>query len=205
MRDNPLVEEIDLADWRRSVGELYAQVRAISEPAEAHAFWRTGRDELFRTHPQSPLRPDDPLRASGLSYWPYDERLRFELEVAPERDGPVRHVETGRGVTTTLRRIGELELPAPLDATVALWWLEEYSGGLFLPLRDGTANRTSYGAGRYLLDTAKGADLGGEGSTLVVDCNFLYHPSCRYSPEWLCPLAGSENTIAAEVRAGERL
>jgi len=80
-----------------------------------------------------------------------------------------------------------------------------HGGGLFLPLRDGTAGDTSYGGGRYALDTAKGADLGGTASTLVIDLNFLYHPSCRYSSRWQCPLAPAENTAAAPVRAGERL
>ena len=74
-----------------------------------------------------------------------------------------------------------------------------------MPLRDGTAGETSYGGGRYLLDTAKGADLGGGPDTLVIDLNFPYHPSCRYSPDWQCPLAPEGNTIEAPVRAGERL
>jgi uncharacterized protein len=86
-----------------------------------------------------------------------------------------------------------------------VWWLDQYAGGLFLPLRDGTAGDTSYGGGRYLLDTAKGADLGGSDGALVVDLNFLYHPSCRYNSSWQCPLAPRGNTITAPVRAGERL
>jgi uncharacterized protein len=38
-----------------------------------------------------------------------------------------------------------------------------------------------------------------------VDLNFLYHPSCRYSSSWVCPLAPPGNTITAPVRGGERL
>jgi len=98
-----------------------------------------------------------------------------------------------------------VELPPPLAAAVDVWWLRQYAGGLFLPLRDGTAGTGSYGGGRYLLDTAKGADLGGDTSSLVVDLNFLYHPSCRYSSAWQCPLAPAGNTITAAVPAGERM
>ena len=76
---------------------------------------------------------------------------------------------------------------------------------LLVETRDGTAGTTSYGGGRYLLDTAKGADLGGTDRSLVVDLNFLYHPSCRYNDSWVCPLAPAGNTITAPVRAGERL
>jgi uncharacterized protein (DUF1684 family) len=103
-----------------------------------------------------------------------------------------------------MRLVGRVELPAPVDAAVDVWWLQQYAGGLFLPLRDGTAGQTSYGGGRYLLDTAKGADLGGTTRTLVIDLNFLYHPSCRYSSAWQCPLAPAGNTITAPVHAGER-
>ena len=80
-----------------------------------------------------------------------------------------------------------------------------YGGGVFVPLRDGSAGTTTYGGGRYLLDTIKGADLGGDGGRLVVDLNFAYHPSCRYSPDWTCPLAPPGNTLDVPVRGGERL
>ena len=85
--------------------------------------------------------------------------------------------------------------------------MAQYAGGLFVPLRDGSAGRGSYGGGRYLLDTAKSADLGpGAGpDTIVVDLNFAYHPSCRYNPAWVCPLAPPGNTITAPVHAGERM
>ena len=86
-----------------------------------------------------------------------------------------------------------------------MWSLQQYAGGLFMPLRDGTAGVSSYGGGRYLLDTTKGADLGGSSDRLVVDLNFLYHASCRYAPEWQRPLAPSGNSMVVEVKAGERM
>jgi uncharacterized protein (DUF1684 family) len=114
-------------------------------------------------------------------------------------------VETGADGITRLRNIGRIELPSPVESSVGVWWLEQYGGGVFVPVRDGTAGATTYGGGRYLLDTAKGADLGGHDGRLVIDLNFLYHPSCRYDSSWECPLAPPENTIDADIRAGERL
>ena len=201
--------ELELTDWRRLVGELYAAVRAEDDPARGHALWRRGRDELFRSHPQSPLLPGDPLRTTGVPYWPYDPRLRFdvpllEAEQADQADQVKRDVPTSEG-TTPMTRLGRVHLPAPVDAALDVWWLQQYAGGLFLPLRDGTAGESSYGGGRYVLDTAKGADLGGPDGRLIIDLNFLYHPSCRYNDAWLCPLAPPGNTISTPVRAGERL
>lgn len=199
------MNELELADWRRAVSELYAAVRAERVPEQGHAVWREGRDLLFRSHPQSPLPPGDPLRESGVPYWPYDPALRYELPLLPAGAEAELSLPTDRDGTTRMRRIGLLRLPPPLDATIDVWWLRQYGGGLFVPLRDATAGQTSYGGGRYLLDTAKGADLGGHGGVVVVDLNFLYHPSCRYDPAWQCPLAPPGNTVTAAVRAGERL
>jgi hypothetical protein len=131
--------------------------------------------------------------------------MRFTLALRPATEPKKIALPTDGDSLTVTVLVGHIDLPAPLDATVDVWWLEQYGGGLFLPLRDGTAGNGSYGGGRYLLDTVKGADLGAESGRLVVDLNFLYHPSCRYSPEWQCPLAQPGNTIAAPVQAGERL
>jgi uncharacterized protein len=196
--------ELELAGWRRLVGELYAAVRAEKDPERGHAVWRRGRDELFRSHPQSPLPAGDRLRLTGLPYWPYDPRLRFDLPLLPADAELSLSVPTSEG-TTPMTRLGRVHLPAPVDAPVDVWWLRQYAGGLFLPLRDGSAGESSYGGGRYLLDTAKGADLGGQDGRLIVDLNFLYHPSCRYNDAWMCPLASPGNTISPAVRAGERL
>src|SRR6266567_4277450 len=169
--------ELELAGWRRRVSELYAAVRAQADPERGHALWRAGRDELFQAHPQSPLPPGDPLRISGLPYWPYDPELRFSLPLLPAPAPAQLSLSAGSDGVASLRLVGRVELPAPLGAAVDVWWLEQYAGGLFLPLRDGTAGAGSYGGGRYLLDTAKGADLGGTAGSLVIDLNFLYHPS----------------------------
>ncbi|MGH3405669.1 MAG: DUF1684 domain-containing protein [Streptosporangiaceae bacterium] len=201
------IAELDLADWRRRVAELYAAIRADDDPARAHARWRAVRDELIGKHPQSPALPGDPVRADGVPYWPYDPALRFELPLVPVP--PVAPASltlaTDGGNLTALRLIGRVEVPGPVGASLDVWSLRQYAGGLFVPVRDGTAGDGSYGGGRYLLDTAKGADLGGGPDTLVIDLNFLYHPSCRYNPAWQCPLAPAGNTVAAPIRAGERL
>jgi uncharacterized protein (DUF1684 family) len=196
------VNQLELADWRRRVAELYARVRAEADPAQGHAVWRAGRDEMFRHHPQSPLPADDPLRGTGLPYLPYDSALRFELPVIPAESQRLP-LATGADGTTTLERIGRVEIPG--IGSLDVWWIAQYGGGLFVPLRDATAGAQTYGGGRYLLDTAKGADLGGTAEALVIDLNFAYHPSCRYDPEWVCPLAPPGNRVAAAVGAGEVL
>ena len=84
------------------------------------------------------------------------------------------------------------------------YWLAVYGGGIFVPFRDRTSGATTYGAGRYLWDSIKGADLGAEKGSLVLDFNFAYNPSCSYDSRWVCPLAPPANRLQVAVRAGER-
>lgn len=200
-----VMNELEIADWRRRVHAGYARVREADTPWDGFASWRTMRDEMFTAHTQSPLPSDDPLRSSGIPYYPYDPALRFHARLEPEADGIVHEVPSANDGTITMRRIGRVALPDPVGATLDVWWLAQYGGGIFLPLRDGTSGRETYGGGRYLLDTAKGADLGSTPEGLVIDLNFCYHPSCRYNPAWECPLAPEGNTIDIPIHAGERL
>jgi uncharacterized protein len=196
--------ELDLAGWRRAVAELYAAVRSEPDPARGHGLWRQGRDELFRTHPASPLPPGDPLRDTGLPYWPYDPSVRFEAPLVGPEDEQRLTIETSSDGRISLRLIGRARI-TELGIDLDVWWLDQYAGGMFLPVRDGTAGTETYGGGRYLLDTAKGSDLGGTGDRLILDFNFLYHPSCRYSPAWSCPLAPPGDTTKVPIPAGERM
>jgi uncharacterized protein len=196
---------LELADWRRQVAMLYAAVRACADPVEGHAVWRTGRDDLFLNHPQSPLADDHPMRATGVPYWPYDAAYRFTVALSAAEPDVLRVVPTSADGDVRQQLVGRVALPDPVGGSLDVWWLHQYGGGIFVPVKDATARFTSYGAGRYLLDTIKGADLGGSFAAVVVDLNFLYHPSCRYDPRWDCPLAGEGNTLAAALEVGERL
>jgi len=187
---------MSLLGWRREVADIYRAVRHEPSPVDGWNLWRTRREALFRDHPNSPLQPGEPLP----SYAPYDAELRVELFVRP---APAQRWEaaTATDGVVPFERIGRVELPG--IGSLDVWWLDSYGDGVFVPMRDGTSGRTTYGAGRYLIDTVKGADLGGDADRLVIDLNFAYNPSCAYDPAWACPLAPEGTRIAASVEAGE--
>ncbi|MCC2336030.1 DUF1684 domain-containing protein [Cellulomonas wangsupingiae] len=200
----PLAAALDVADWRRRTSETYAQVRALApqDPEGAHAVWVQQRDELFAFHPASPLSADARADFVGLDVAPYDPAYRFEVEVQPA--GAQRlDVTTGTDGVVGFDRVGTVDLGDL--GRLTLWSLRGYAGGLFLPVRDALAGRGTFGGGRYVLDTVKGADLGCDHvGRLVVDLNFAYNPSCAYDPSWSCPLPTRANTLAAELPVGER-
>jgi len=195
---------LDLLDWKRRIFALYEHVRAADDPEDAWRLWRTTRDELFRSHPQSPLPAEARAAFRGLDYFPYDPAARVTAVLEDVAAGP-RPVETSGQEPIVFRQLARASFelrdrPLALD----VYWLERYGGGVFLPFRDRTSGLESFGGGRYVLDTVKGADLGSDGGRLVLDFNFSYNPSCSYDPGWACPLAPPANTLDVGVEAGER-
>ena len=191
-----------LWDWRRRVSDIYAAVRA-GNGESAWSRWRTERDALFRTHTQSPVQREG---FEALPFYAYDPALRFSVSLHEQLGAPFS-VPAGADGAVQLQPFAVTDgLSSTLGRELTLFWIKGYGGGVFLPFADATSGRDSYGGGRYLLDTIKGADLGTDrdGRT-VLDFNYAYNPSCSYSDLYVCPLAPPENRLPGMIMAGERL
>jgi len=195
---------LDLADWRRRVGDLY-RLRGDNALAE----FRRGRDELFRTHPQSPIEPDERAGFNGLQYFEPDPSYRVSATLEPG-DGTELVIDSG-GADGAIRyqRAGTLVFKlSHQECRLTVLSLVQYAGGLFVPFRDMTSGHETYGGGRYLFDTAKNTDglvldLKAGSPEVILDFNYAYNASCAYSSRWACPLAPRENQLPVAVRAGE--
>jgi uncharacterized protein len=188
------VDELDLADWRERVARLY-----VSD-VDLDGF-RAERDRLFADHPQSPVPRGTDF--TGLRYFPANPAAIVDAPVR-EASGTLDIDTGGPDGVVHYRRVGIAETPfGPLT----LWWIEAYGGGLFVPVRDGTSTHETYGGGRYLTDTIKGTHGRGlvrlNESTVRLDFNYAYNPSCAYDDQWACPLAPPENRVPARIDAGE--
>jgi uncharacterized protein (DUF1684 family) len=195
---------LDLVDWRRRVGDLYR----TSGP-DALTRFRRGRDQLFHTHPQSPIELDEREGFRGLHYFDHDPAYRVNARFEPG-DGSELVIDTGgEDGAVRYRRAGRLVFTlAGEQCALTVLSLVQYAGGLFVPFRDGTSGRETYGGGRYLFDTAKDTDglvleIKPGSPDVVLDFNYAYNASCAYSPRWACPLAPPENHLSVAVRAGE--
>jgi len=195
------MEALELLDWKRRVAELYAEVRAARDPRVGWERWRSVRRELLRTHPQSPVPAKAREAFDGPVVYDYDPAWRLLAEVVPAEPARLELPASGGSVMAFTRIARGVTDRAELD----LYWLEGYGGGLFVPFADASSGVDTYGAGRYVLDTVKGVDLGTQDGRLVLDLNFAYQPSCSYDARWSCPLAPPANRLAEAVAAGERL
>ncbi len=194
-----VADTLALLDWKRRISALYAEIRASADPEAVWQRWREVRAELFRVHPQSPRPGYD-----GLAYYDYDPAARVLAELA-DVDATPQPIETSAREPILFRPFARAHFELrgePLS--LELDWLESYGGGVFLCFRDATSGTETYGGGRYLLDTVKGADLGEDSGRLVLDFNFAYNPSCSYEESWVCPLAPPANRLPVAVRAGEK-
>ena len=199
-----MLDELALLDWKRRIFDLYASIRAETEPERAWHSWRAARDELFRSHPSSPIPPDARESFGGLPCFEYDPAFHVLASVEPA-EPVLREIATSGERPYTFRRFAQAHFElAGEQRSLDVFWLEGYGGGVFLSFADATSGRETYGACRYLLDTVKGADLGDRHGRLVLDFNFAYNPSCSYDPRWVCPLAPPENRLPVPIRAGER-
>lgn len=198
-------DAIDLLDWKHSIFDLYASVRAADEPEQAWRHWRSTRDRMYREHPQSPIPADVRSDFPGCRFYDYDPSWRTHAVVvnAPPDQ---REIPASTGETFSFTRIGTAHFQLQdTQYELEVAWNDGYGGGIFLAFTDETSGTTTYGGGRYLVDTVKGADPGFDlrNQTVVLDFNFAFNPSCSYDPRWACPLAPPVNRLPLPVAAGE--
>jgi len=202
-----LDETQQLWDWRNRIANLYHDIRCSTDEAAAWKLWCDTRSSMFRNHPQSPIELGERSTFKGPATFSYDPALRLTVELIPATPERMT-IPTGEDGELSMRSFSRTKgLAAKLGGELTLYWIEGYGGGVFLPFVDATCGVETYGGGRYLLDTIKGADLGAvrADGLLMLDFNYAYFPSCAYSPRYVCPLAPSGNRLTGAVRAGERL
>jgi uncharacterized protein (DUF1684 family) len=190
------MEALELTDFRAATARMYLDGTDLKG-------FRARRDELFATHPQSAIPAPERAAFRGLRYFEPNDDAVCEVDLRPE-PGEIDIDTGGPDGVVHYDRAGVLETPF---GELSLWWIRAYGGGLFLPVRDGTCGKGTYGGGRYLTDTVKGTHGRGlqvlGGARVRLDFNYLYNPSCAYDDQWLCPLAPPENRVTAAIEAGE--
>ena len=156
---------------------------------------RRTKDAYLRRSPDSPLTAEQRSGFRGLRYFRDDPAYRFEVALEPSVDGASDEVEMSDGTSSAMRRAGYVRFRVG-DREVPLLAYEQ-AHELFIPFRDATSGKETYGAGRYLE-----ADPLGDGRYLL-DFNRAYNPYCAYNESWRCPLPPRENWLDVPIRAGE--
>ena len=157
---------------------------------------RADKDDFFRRSPQSPLPAADRSGFGGLSYYDPAPDLVFTVPVDVVDPEPVQ-VGTTTGEERTYHKIATVTV-AVEETDVVLSLYSTGHPGLFLPFRDATSGKETYGAGRYL-----DVEPNGDG-TVTLDFNEAYAPFCAYNDAYSCALPPYDNWLDVPIRAGER-
>ncbi len=159
--------------------------------------FRAAKDSWFAQDPQSPLTHEERHHFNGLPYYPFSAALHMHLPLDRDVSDEPISMETSTGDQREYRRAGKIHFEVngqPVSLTV----YASPDGELFLPMRDATSGKETYGAGRYLEPEMAGEDQ------VHVDFNYLYNPYCAYNEAYSCPLPPLENWLRVPIEAGEK-
>jgi uncharacterized protein (DUF1684 family) len=138
------------------------------------------------------------LALHGLKWMPIDRAWRFDAIFTPHTPVPKMPIVNVLGETSQLANPGSVSFTVG-GQTYHLEALLEGADAkqLFFMFRDGTSNKTTYGAGRYLY-----TDLPKNGH-VVVDFNRAMNPPCAFTTFATCSLPPASNRLTIPIPAGE--
>jgi uncharacterized protein len=159
--------------------------------------FRAEKDQVFAKDPHSPLTPEHRQAFRGLVY--FDENPEMVINAGIDRDVEPGEVimSTSGGEEQVYQRYGLVRFRVDDQPAQLVLYSSDDSDELFVPFRDATSGRETYGAGRYL-------EVQAHGEEVTIDFNYAYNPNCAYDPSWSCPLPPTENWLTVPIRAGEK-
>lgn len=171
--------------------------------------FRQQKDGFFRAAPESPIPLERRQEFPGLRYFPPEFDLRLEAQVERLPAGDFIEIATTDGDQRRFERFARLRFTVAGTACSLIGYRAESEDqfaepiALFVPFRDATTTKETYGAGRYLDVEIDQDDQGRE--IVPLDFNLAYNPYCAYNEYYSCPITPLENTLPVAIYAGERV
>ena len=177
------------------------------EPGAASADWtveldteRAMKNDFMARHPESPF-VSGRVPFHELVYFAPDAAYRVPATLERLATPVEAYLRTNRDNQAVMRYLGDLTFRLhgrPLR--LRLFHAGEGVGtSVFVPFRDTTSGRESYGAGRYLTLELNESDR------YELDFNRAFNPYCAYTDDFECSFPPAENDLPVPVRAGEKV
>jgi hypothetical protein len=164
---------------------------------------RQEKDTFFAGHFQSPIPFEERSKFAGLDYYPPNADYCFQLELHEHSEKNTLEIEDTSGNVRDFIRWGEFRFKLGAQQhRLQAYKSDRLEQRLFVPFRDATSGKQTYGAGRYL-DLLPDEHVTREGKW-IVDFNKAYNPWCAYSKDYVCPFVPPENWLEVEICAGEK-
>jgi uncharacterized protein len=159
---------------------------------------RSDKDSYLKKDTASPI--EDKVNFKGLKYFDVNPDFKITGKIDRVSSGQTINITMSGGDVEEYEAYGNVSFEIE-GVKCALKIFKTPEGNLFLPFKDLTSNKETYGAGRYLdfgVDDVKNNEI-------LIDFNRAYHPYCAYNHTFTCPVPPSENSLSVAVKAGERL
>lgn len=171
--------------------------------------FREGREKDFRNPQMSPLPPETVAKFQGLNYFPVDANFRIAATFTKTPDEKYFLMPTSSGIAHKYIKVGTLSFRlGDKDYVLSAYQSErvltdpkyqEFKSSLFIPFRDLTSGKETYGVGRYLYVWMPQTEK------TTLDFNLAFNPSCAYgNPNFSCPIPPKDNFLQVEIKAGEK-
>lgn len=153
---------------------------------------------------ETPLRGDNFINFKAHPFFPVNLKYRLTAKFTKTNNAKPFELPTSSGKIKMYQEYGKatFELDGKpyiltLYQSLDLIKQKKYRDYLFLPFRDATNEKETYGGGKYMdLKIPKG-------DTIVLDFNKSYQPFCAYNAyDYNCPIVPEENKLPVEIRAG---
>lgn len=182
---------------------ILSQKKVSKEIVEIRKFQNELNEEYLNPK-ETPLRGDNFTNFKEHPFFPVDLKYRVTAKLTRTEDAQPFDLPTSSGKTKSYREYGKVVFDLdgkPYTLTIYqsldLIKQEKYKDHLFLPFRDATNEKETYGGGKYMdLKIPKG-------NTIILDFNQSYQPYCAYNAyDYNCPVVPEENRLPVEIRAG---
>ena len=158
------------------------------------------KDEFMARHPESPF-VSGRVPFHELRYFPPDPSFRLKARLARRPVPEEAYLRTNRDGQSVMRYLGDLSFEVGrTPVRLAVYHAGEGVGtSVFVPFRDVTSGRESYGPGRYLTLELTEDDV------YELDFNRAFNPYCAYTDDYECGFPPAQNDLPVAIRAGEKV
>jgi uncharacterized protein (DUF1684 family) len=164
--------------------------------------FRAEKDSFLQASPGSPIKKEDRRAFRHLNYYDVDPTFVVKATLHRNQNPPRLTITTTTGESRDAINYGTLGftlLGKRLRLSVYKFADQRGAQSLFVPFRDSTSAKETYGAGRYIdLDE-------NETGEYILDFNRAYNPYCAYNEGYSCPIPPRENRLSAAITAGEKI
>jgi hypothetical protein len=162
---------------------------------------RAMKDQFMSRHAESPFVQGSVYEFRGLKYFAGDEAFRVSAKLERLPEPKEAFLRTNRDGQAAMRWVGEFVFAIRgRKLRLRVYHAGEGVGtSVFVPFRDGTSGRESYGPGRYLTLELHEAD------EYELDFNRAFNPYCAYTDAYECGFPPAENDLPVPIRAGEKV